>query len=187
MPSHTHRTTSSASVAASARVRTLWHSFVKSSSGRRRATEHKILAATENADEEAKAGITKEIQGQHFRTLRSQWQNRLHEEGLNVAQWVDITREERAAVTNILGEFEVEDEVAAPSPASPPIAQLNPTSYTHPLAPSMSSSTRSTNISSASSYALVSPSEFCSEDDQDEYFNPLMVQPFFVYSCRNTC
>jgi hypothetical protein len=51
----------------------------------------------------------------------------------------------------------------------------------------MSSSTRSTNISSASSYALVSPSEFCSEDDQDEYFNPLMVQPFFVYSCRNTC
>jgi len=178
MSSHSYRKTSSASVATSARIRTLWYGFVKSSSGRRTATEHRICAATAGADEETKAGITKDIQEKHFHSLRSQWRTLLHKEGLNGSQWIDITEEERQAVATILGEFEDQEEVIAPSPTSPPMAQLSSTGYAQPLAPSISSSTRSTNTS-ASSYAIVNPSEFCSEDDQDDFVNPLMVRRFY--------
>jgi hypothetical protein len=90
-------------------------------------------------------------------------------------------------------EEEVQDDDQDPfplsSPTSPQMPPRNPIPYPHPLAPSFSSSTRSTNISSASSYAVISPNELYSEDDGDPFLSPLMVSsPFlFVSSRRNTC
>ena len=162
-------------------VRTLWQGFVKNSTGTRNATEHKIRAATAKADEGARAGIAKDIQEKSFRSLRTQWQSQLDKAGLNDADWVDITEAEKEAVITILGEVEADDDDECPASS-----QMPPTAYPYPLAPSFSSSTRSTNISSASSYAVVSPNELYSEDDGDPFMSPLMVpsNPFCLFPTR---
>ena len=166
----------------SSRVRSLWQSFVKSSTGSRNATEHKIRAATAKADEAAKAGIARDIQEKSFRTLRAQWQSLLLKESLTDADWSDITEAEKDAVTTILGELPDDDQDPFPSSssASPQMPPPNPIPYPHPLAPSFSNSTRSTNISSASSYAVVSPNELYSEDDGDLFMVSLLRFRLFL-------
>ena len=191
-----NRSIPSSSSAPNNRVRHLWPSFEKSTVKTRATMEHKVTAAKAKADADywkkppnqrvspsqldaIKAKLAKDIRQAYFEDVRSQWQSKLTAVGLRMEDWIDISEDEMDAVSKALGDYEDEsDEEADVVPEPPKVTPPNPTNYSttflQPVAPSLSTSTRSTNISSASSYAFVNPSEFHSEDE-DHFFMPIVV------------
>jgi hypothetical protein len=181
------------------RVRHLWPAFGQSASKNRSLIDHKVKAFLAQADKDYektlphqrhslqdhnafKARRVKEIKEPHFEAIRRQWENKLTEFGLRMEDWTDISAEEMAAVISVLGDPEENgEERTVPPRQSPPSIALPPsqaksTASIQPVAPSLSSSTRSTNVSTASSYALVDPSEFHSEDEDSGFFLPTVVR-----------
>ncbi|KAJ3504294.1 hypothetical protein NLJ89_g8009 [Agrocybe chaxingu] len=190
-----HRPTASSSISPNTRVRQLWKTFELSVAKSRTTMEHKVKAIVAKADTEynkasphhrmplaehkaLKAKFVKEIQEPYFEKVRSEWHSKLHAAGLQVEDWTDITDDEMEAVSRVLGDLEDESDedlvvVQPPAPvaAAAPIPQQYSTPFLYPTAPSISTSMRSTNVSVASSYAFVNPSEFHSEDE-DIMFMP---------------
>ena len=123
-----------------------------------------------------KERLAKDARDPHFKSVRRQWELKLQQLGLRMEDWTDISTDEIASVIHVLGNPE-EDP-------APPIHSFSlPSSYPTPLAPSLSSSTRSTNVSTASSYALVDPSEFHSEEEEDSnFFFPVVCLLFLFFS-----
>jgi hypothetical protein len=183
-------------LAASNRVRREWQGFLKTHSAGRAALEHKVEALKAKADTEysrtatqsripqiahdaTKARLVKDLRERYFEGLRSQWQAKLLKAGLKDEQWVDISDGELTQVLHLLGSENESDEdmvYVAPPTKSVPLTQ--PSLFYTPspaVAPSISTSTRVSNASSASSYAFVNPSEFHSEEE-DYFFNPHMVR-----------
>ncbi len=181
------------------RVRHLWPAFEQSASKNRSLINHKVKAFLAQADKDYektlphqrhslqehnafKARRVKGIKEPHFEAVRRRWENKLTEFGLRMEDWTDISAEEMAAVISVLGDPEEngEERMGAPRQSPPSIAmppsQAKSTASIQPVAPSLSSSTRSTNVSTASSYALVDPSEFHSEDEDSSFFLPTVVR-----------
>ena len=182
----------------SERIRRLWPVFKQSVSKSRILLEHKVEALLDKAEKEHekttpdrrrsidqhnahKAKLAKEIREPHFRSLRRQWEVKLQEVGLRMEEWIDISNEEIASVIEVLGDPGDESEepaVVPEKPSQPPIKTLSSVTYAtsppQPLAPSLSSSTRSTNVSTNSSYAFVDPSEFHSEEEDSSFFFPVV-------------
>jgi hypothetical protein len=126
--------------------------------------------------------------------VRRQWEVKLQEVGLRMESWTDMSNEEMASVLDVLGdpEDELDENVVATDRESPPnqtFSSASLASYAtppQPLAPALSSSTRSTNVSTASSYALVDPSEFHSEEEDSGFFFPVVSLPCYCprrYTC----
>ncbi|KAF9525417.1 hypothetical protein CPB83DRAFT_909174 [Crepidotus variabilis] len=181
------------------RIRQLWPVFEQSVSKSRSLVDHKVKAAVDKADKEYeklpssqqipitqhyanKARIMKELQDPHFEKVRRQWEDQLKTNGLRMDDWADISAAEMTAVTDVLGDPEDEgsdDMVVVLEPTSILTSSAPSQPYStlalQPIAPSLSSSTRSTNISTASSYALVDPSAFNSEDEDGAYFVPIVA------------
>ncbi|CAA7268300.1 unnamed protein product [Cyclocybe aegerita] len=190
-----HRPTASSS-SPNTRVRRLWQTFELSVAKSRTTMEHKVKAVVAKADAEynkasphhrippaehkaLKAKFVKEIQEPYFEKVRSEWHSKLHAAGLQVEDWTDITDDEMVAVSRVLGDLEDESDedlvvVQAPAPvtAAAPIPQQYSAPSLYPTAPSISASMRSTNVSVASSYAFVNPSEFHSEDEDIMFMPP---------------
>lgn len=125
-----------------------------------------------------KARLTKQTMVPHFEQVRMQWEKILAQSGLRAEDWTDMSADEMASVSNVLGNLEDDTHqdtgaVQPPPPAPIPPIRAPPTIYATHLAPSLSSSTRSSNVSTASSYAFVDPSEFHSEDE--DFFPPIVV------------
>ncbi|KAF8157091.1 hypothetical protein B0H34DRAFT_486251 [Crassisporium funariophilum] len=172
----------------SARTRLLWRSFEQSLSRERSQMEGKVRVAQAKADQEyhktsthlrmpesahkaSKAIIAKGIKEAYFEKVRSQWQAKLLQAGLKPEQWSDMTPDEMRAVGETLGGVDDEsdeDLVVVQEVPQALIPEQPPTSFFQPLAPSFSVSSRSTNLSS-SSYAIINPSEFNSEDEDHDY------------------
>ena len=187
----------STSASPSHRIRQLWKDFEKSLAGGRVAVEHKVNAARAKADseynktpthlrvstkqhEEKKTQLEKQIKEPYFEGLRAQWQSRLLKNGLKLEDWTDITEDEMEHVANVLGDGieEESDEDMVVVGSSITAATLPPSfsaPFFQPVAPSISTSTRSSNVSSASSYALVDPRQFHSEDEDDYFWKPVVV------------
>jgi hypothetical protein len=194
------------------RIRRLWPDFRQSVLKSRTFLEHKVEASLDKAEKEYektpperrrsidqhsahKARLAKEIRVPHFKSVRRQWELKLQEIRLRMDDWTDMSNDEIASVIDVLGNPEDEPDegpVAAnqQSPPNPNLSTASVASYAtsppQPLAPSLSSSTRSTNVSTASSYAFVDPSEFHSEEEDSGFFFPVVC--VFCYSrCRYTC
>ncbi|KDR72679.1 hypothetical protein GALMADRAFT_252862 [Galerina marginata CBS 339.88] len=196
MSSH-NRPIASSSMSSSARVRQLWQAFERSFASSRTVMEHKVNATKAKAEseytktpahlrmsssqhEELKAQLVKKIREPYFDDVRAQWQSRLEKAGLFAEDWTDMSQDEMDAVATVLG-AEVEDQsdedmvVVSPPQQPAPFPQPHSTPFLQPVAPSISTSTRSSNVSTASSYALVNPSEFHSEEEDDYFFHPVMA------------
>lgn len=178
------------------RVRRLWLPFEKSTVKSRSVIDHRVKALLDKADKEYgktppdgrvspdqhsayKASLAKKAMVPHFEQVRTQWEKILAQSGLRAEDWTDMSDEEMASVLNVLGNLEddIHQDTAAAAvqpPAQVPATQPPPTTYAtrsaQPLAPSLS---RSSNVSTASSYALVDPSEFHSEDE--DFFPSIAV------------
>ncbi|KAF8908609.1 hypothetical protein CPB84DRAFT_1744231 [Gymnopilus junonius] len=191
-----NRPIASSSTPPSSRVRQLWRQFEHSLTGSRLVIDHKVNAAKAKADseytktpshlrmsasqhEETKTKLERQIKEPYFEGLRAQWHSKLEKAGLKAEDWADITPEEMEQVANTLGdgieEESDEDMVVVGPTASGPFPQAFSTPFFQPLAPSISTSTRSSNVSSASSYALVDPKQFYSEDEDDYFWKPVMA------------
>lgn len=177
--------------AANQRIRTLWQKFEQSQAKDRSQLDTTIKTALEKAEAEwnnrpnssrinriqrnaAKAQIAKKIKAPYFDKARAKWHGMLEPLGLKPDYWTDLTEDEKRRITNTLGaEDESDEDAVVPELTPAPIVQ--PTQQTHffqPLAPSFSTSSRATNLSS-SSYAFVNPSEFNSEEEDFEFEIPL--------------
>lgn len=196
MSSRNRTAPASSSMSLSGRVRQLWPAFEQTASKSRSLIDHKLKAFLAQADKEYekklpqqrhslqehnafKAERVKEIKEQHFEAVRRQWEAKLTEVGLRMEDWTDISSEEMAAVLSVLGDPEEHgaERMVAPR-QSPPSFKSQPANSTvsfQPVAPSLSSSARSANISTASSYEFVDPSEFHSEDEDSNFFLPTVV------------
>ena len=182
--------------AASQRIRSLWRKFELSQTKDRAQLDSIVQAALEKADEEwfkspinvrmskiqrnaNKAKIAKKIKAPYFDAARAKWHGMLEPLGLKPDYWTDLTEDEKRRITNALGAEDESDEdvvipeLPTPPPPQPPIVQPPPQSshFYQPLAPSFSTSSRATNLSS-SSYAFVNPSEFNSEEEDFEFEIP---------------
>ena len=203
--------------AASQRIRSLWRKFELSQTKDRAQLDSIVQAALEKADEEwfkspinvrmskiqrnaNKAKIAKKIKAPYFDAARAKWHGMLEPLGLKPDYWTDLTEDEKRRITNALGAEDESDEdvvvpeLPPPPPPQPPIVQQPPPQSSHfyqPLAPSFSTSSRATNLSS-SSYAFVNPSEFNSEEEDFEFeipfSNPVVSSPslhLFVNVVKN--
>ena len=175
---------------ASMRIRRLWQDFELSQAKDRAQLELTVQAALKKAEaewnktpnvermsrirhHETKAKIVKTIKSPYFEKARALWHQKLESLRLKADYWTDLTESEKRRITNILGAEDESDEEAVVVPDLPPapIIQSAQTPFFQPVAPSFSTSSRATNLSS-SSYALVNPSEFNSEDEDFEYEIP---------------
>ena len=185
--------------AASQRIRILWQKFELLQAKDRHQLDLTVQAALKKVDDEwfkspinvrlskiqrnaNKAKIAKKIKAPYFDAARAKWIEMLEQLGLKPDYWTDLTDDEKRRITNALGaEDESDDDVvvpelaaAPPPPPPPPVVQQPSQSSSHfyqPLAPSFSTSSRATNLSS-SSYAFVNPSEFNSEEEDFEFEIP---------------
>lgn len=190
---------------ASARIRTLWQNFEQSQAKDRAQLDRSVQLALEKTEaawnktptnsrmsrikhNAAKVGIAKAIKTTYFEKARAQWHEKLESYGLKADYWTDLTEDEKMRITNTLGADDESDEevvVILPESSPPPIPHPTTThsSFLQPLAPSFSTSSRATNLSS-SSYALVNPSEFNSDEDDFEFeiplSNPVVSVPFLT-------
>ncbi len=197
--SSSNRPQVSSSMSPSDRVRRLWLPFERSQRKSRSVIDHKVKALLDKADKDYgkaplegrlspvqhsafKARLAKQTLVPHFEHVRMQWEKILAESGLRAEDWIDMSAEEMTSVSNVLGNLEgdTDQNMVAVQPPAPILAtQAPPKTYAtrsaQPvvIAPSLSSSTRSSNVSTASSYALVDPSEFHSEDE--DYFPTIAV------------
>ena len=146
-----------------------------------------------------KAKIAKKIKAPYFDAARAKWIEMLEQLGLKPDYWTDLTDDEKRRITNALGaEDESDDDVVVPElaavppppPPAAPVVQQQPSQsssshFYQPLAPSFSTSSRATNLSS-SSYAFVNPSEFNSEEEDFEFeipfSNPVVSSSFSLYT-----
>jgi hypothetical protein len=177
---------------ANKRIRTLWQKFENSQAKDRAQLDIAIQAALEKAEAEwnkfpnntrmsriqrnaTKAQIAKKIKAHYFEEARAKWHGMLEPYALKPDFWTDLTEDEKRRITNTLGAEDESDEDAVVPELPPPIVQptqiSQPTHYSPPMAPSFSTSSRATNLSS-SSYAFVNPSEFNSEDEDFEFEVP---------------
>jgi hypothetical protein len=178
--------------AASQRIRILWQKFESSQAKDRAQLDITVQAAFEKVDDDwfkspiniriskiqrnaAKVKIAKKIKGPYFDAARAKWHEMLEPFGLKPDYWTDLTEDEKRRITNTLGaEDESDEDVVVPEipPAPAPVVQPPQSShFLQPLAPSFSTSSRATNLSS-SSYAFVNPSEFNSEEEDFEFEYP---------------
>lgn len=183
---------------ANMRIRTLWRTFEQSQVKDRAQLDITIRVALEEAEAEwnkfpstnrlsgiqrnaTKAKIAKKIKVPYFDAARNKWNEMLEPLGLKSDYWTDLTEDEMRRITNILGAEDESDEdfVVAEIPPAP-IVQPTQSHFFQPVAPSFSTSSRATNLSS-SSYALVNPSEFNSEEEDFEYEIPFS-NPVVSYS-----
>ena len=176
--------------AASQRIRILWQKFELSQAKDRAQLDSTIQAALEKAEAEwnkspinirisriqrnaTKAKIAKRIKAPYFDAARAKWHEMLEPLGLKPDYWTDLTEDEKRRITNTLGaEDESDEDAVVPEVPSAPTAQPPQPHFFQPLAPSFSTSSRATNLSS-SSYAFVNPSEFNSEEEDFEYEIPI--------------
>lgn len=177
---------------ASARVRTLWRSFEQSQVKDRTQLDATVLGALQKAEAEwnkapnnvrmsriehnaTKAKLARAIKTSYFDKARAKWHEKLECVGLKAEFWTDVTEDEMRRITHTLGADDESDEdvvvVPEPPPAPTP-AQPTQSHFFQPMAPSFSTSSRGTNLSS-SSYAFVNPSEFNSEEEDFEFEIPL--------------
>jgi hypothetical protein len=177
---------------ANQRIRTLWRKFELLQAKGRTQLDLTIQAALEKTEADwnkfpnsnrmsriqrnaNKAQIAKKIKAPYFDEARAKWHDMLEPLGLKPDYWTDLTDDEKRRITNTLGAEDESDEEAVVSELPPPIVQpTQPTHFFQPpsLAPSFSTSSRATNLSS-SSYAFVNPSEFNSEEEDFEYEVPI--------------
>ena len=186
----------------SQRIRILWQKFEHSQTKDRAQLDTTIQAALERAEAEwnkfpnsnrisriqrnaTKAQIAKKIKAPYFDEARAKWLGMLESFGLKPDYWTDLTEDEKRRITNTLGDEDESDEDAVVPELPPPIVQ--PTHFLPPVAPSFSTSSRATNLSS-SSYAFVNPSEFNSEEEDFEYevpfSNPVVSSSTFALHNR---
>lgn len=176
--------------AASQRIRILWQKFELSQAKDRAQLDLTIQAALEQAEAEwnkspiniriskiqrnaTKVKIAKRIKGPYFDAARAKWHGMLEPLGLKPDYWTDLTEDEKRRITNTLGaEDESDEDAVVPELPPAPVVQPPQSHFFQPLAPSFSTSSRATNLSS-SSYALVNPSEFNSEEEDFEYEIPI--------------
>lgn len=174
---------------ANQRIRTLWQKFEQSQAKDRAQLDKTIKAALEKAEAEwnkfpngnrinriqrnaTKAQIAKKIKAPYFEEARAKWHGMLEPIGLKPDFWTDLTVDEKRRITNTLGaEEESDEDVVVPELTPAPIVQPPQSHFFQPLAPSFSTSSRATNLSS-SSYAFVNPSEFNSEEEDFEFEIP---------------
>ena len=196
--------------AANQRIRTLWQKFEQSQAKDRAQLDITIKAALEKAEAEwnnnnnntrtisriqrnaTKAQIAKKIKALYFEEARAKWHGKLEPFALKPDFWTDLTEDEKRRITNTLGAEDESDEDAVvselPPPPPPPsiIVQKPPSQpsshFFQPLAPSFSTSSRATNLSS-SSYAFVNPSEFNSEEEDDFEFEIPSSNPVVSSFC----
>lgn len=210
--SNRNRTQATPPMSQNERIRRLWPDFKQSVSKSRTLLDHKVEALLDKAEKEyektaperrrsieqhtaLKAKLAKETRVPHFRSVRRQWELKLQEVGLRMEDWTDISNEEMTSVIDVLGDPEDEPDEGAivpdrPSPPNPTFSSVPLSTYTtsppQSLAPSISSSTRSTNVSTTSSYALVDPSEFHSEEEDSGFYFPV-VCVLYCPRCHYTC
>ena len=188
--------------AANQRIRTLWRKFELSQAKNRAQLDITIQAALEKAEAEwnkspnstrisriqrnaTKAQIAKKIKAPYFDEARAKWLKMLEPLGLKPDYWTDLSEDEMRRITNTLGAEDESDEDAVVPEMSPPAPIVTPsqTHFFQPLAPSFSTSSRATNLSS-SSYAFVNPSEFNSEEEDFEFeipfSNPVVSSSAFL-------
>jgi hypothetical protein len=180
---------------ASQRIRTLWKKFELLQAKDRAQLDTTVQAAIEKAEAEwnkfpnsnrisriqrnaTKAQIAKKIKAPYFDEARAKWHEMLEHFGLKSDYWTDLTDDEMRRITNTLCAEDESDEDAVVPELPPPIVHptqpsqpSQPTHFFQPLAPSFSTSSRATNLSS-SSYAFVNPSEFNSEEEDFEFEVP---------------
>ena len=174
---------------ANMRIRTLWGTFELSQRKNRAQLDIIIQAALEKAEAEwnkspttnrmsriqrnaTKAKIAKKIKAPYFENAREKWHGLLEPLGLKPNYWTDLTEDEMRRIANTLGAEDESDEDAVVTDLPPaPIVQPTQSHFFQPMAPSFSTSSRATNLSS-SSYAFVNPSEFNSEEEDFEFEIP---------------
>lgn len=185
---------------ASMRIRALWRSFELSQAKDRAQLDLTVQAALEKAEAEwnktpntdrmsrirhnaTKAKIVKTIKTPYFEKARAMWHQKLESLGLQADYWTDLTEDEKRRITNTLGaDDESDEELVVVSELPPaPIVQPTQSTFFQPVAPSFSTSSRATNLSS-SSYAFINPSEFNSEDEDFEFEIP-SSNPVVSLSC----
>ncbi|KAF8810937.1 hypothetical protein BYT27DRAFT_7185231 [Phlegmacium glaucopus] len=176
---------------ASARVRAIWRQFEMSQAKDRAQLDISVQKALEKAEAAwnkspingrmsrnqhnvTKVRLVKSIKTSYFEKARAKWDEKLELAGLKVEHWTDLTEDEKRRITNALGADDESDEdvvVVVSELPQASVTQPTQTSYFQPLAPSFSTSSRATNLSS-SSYAFVNPSEFNSEEEDFEFETP---------------
>lgn len=177
----------------SARVKSLWRNFEQSQAKDRAQLNLTIQRALETADaawnkspgrmslsqqNEIKAKIVKSVKSPFFHKARAKWDDMLVKANLKVEYW-QPTDDDMRRIHNALGDDDETDEEDDPVVPQVPHAQTQSPSL-QPVAPSFSTSSRTTNFSS-SSYAIVNPSEFNSEEEDDLAFQvpyPVVSFPF---------
>ena len=195
---------------ASQRIRNLWQKFEQSQAKDRFQLDITVQTALAKAEAEwnktplpnrtsriqrnaTKAKIAKGIKAPYFDAARAKWLDMLEPYGLKPDYWTDMTEDEKRRITNTLGaEDESDEDVVVPEsqpPPAPVVVQPPQAYFVQPIAPSFSTSSRATNLSS-SSYAFVNPSEFNSEEEDFEYefpFSNPVVSSLCLSSSKNTC
>ncbi|KAH9477630.1 hypothetical protein JR316_0009856 [Psilocybe cubensis] len=199
-----HRPLASTSTASSSdKVRKLWKDFERTIPNGRNVMEHKVSAALVKAEaeyqkmpdksrvpneqhEEMKTNLSKKIRQAYYDGVVAQWHTKLSQAGLKAEDWSDITPEEMETVAQALGggidahsdeDMVVVHPAVNPVPQTPFLAAYATSLNQRPIAPSFSTSTRTSNVStvstasSASSYAVVNPSEFHSEEEDDYFYS----------------
>ena len=187
---------------ANTRIRTLWRTFELSQRKDRAQLDITVQVALEKAEAEwnkspttirmsriqrstTKAKIAKKIKAIYFESARAKWHGLLEPLGLKPDYWTDLTEDEMRRITNTLGAEDESDEDAVVTDLPPaPIVQPTQSHFFQPMAPSFSTSSRATNLSS-SSYAFVNPSEFNSEEEDFEFeipfSNPVVSSSSLLY------
>lgn len=163
------------------RVRTIWAEFEgwaeaqRKSMDRRRDeitkaqdTKWKSLPSKTRAKQDEhdarKAKLLREASEDYLTKAREEWQKRLAKNNLRDEDWGEMTGLELQKIVKVLGEDADDDEplqlVVQNVPTQPQHSIFNP-------APPLSSTTRTSNLSAStsSSYTLVNPNEFSTDDE----------------------
>ncbi|KAF8067898.1 hypothetical protein FPV67DRAFT_1494129 [Lyophyllum atratum] len=179
-------------LASSKRVRTLWSDFEswvdvqRKTLDRRREEISKaqdlkwktVLAKTHVRQDEhdsQKAKLLREALDDHLSRIRVEWQTRLAKHNLRDEDWGQMTFQELQRVEKVLGG---ESDEQPHTPATQNVVVTQPQRVSPPVsnpAPPLSSAARVANVSTTSSYTLVSVNEFSTDDELYEAVSSYIV------------
>jgi hypothetical protein len=135
-------------------------------------------------DHEAhKASLCSKLQEEHFSDAREEWQRRLHDANLMDEHWGPMTMSETRAVERALGgDMEEEEDESVQIKSAPVTPKTYLSAPAAPPAPPLSTGTRTTNTSTASSYMFVKPTDLRSDDELYEAVSSyIVVSNFLVF------
>ncbi|KAG5641345.1 hypothetical protein DXG03_005458 [Asterophora parasitica] len=169
---------------AAGRIRKLWGEFQPWAAAQRKIYEGRrdemikaqdakwkaaLLKTRAKQDEHhiQKTQLLKEALDDYLEQVRAEWDSRLNRNNLTHADWGAMEPQELGSVEKVLGDGEPSKPAAQNLVAQPPSQSQHQVVPTPNPAPPLTSAARSVNLSTstASSYTLVSPSEFSTDDE----------------------